>query len=105
MSVYPRLSSTTPRIEPVTVSPIASDAEMIVVDSINPTTMRVVCARRRGMFLTASFTSIRLRNPRNATTLRTMMSIAASTLESTSMSAPKNSFIGLPRRFRRARFR
>ena len=88
-SVCPSASSTTPRIEPVTVSPIAREAEMMVVESISPITINSVCARRLGIFLSASFTSIRLRDAMPMITRLVTPRIDASEMDSQDIGRPK----------------
>ena len=65
-STRPMRSSACTRMECASVSPVAKDAENSSVASISPSTMRTVCARRRGMFRTAILNITRLRNAKNA---------------------------------------
>ena len=56
-SVWPSAVSASTRIEFVTVSPMPRDVAMIVVLSISPIVMRMLCASRLGTLRMPSFTS------------------------------------------------
>jgi hypothetical protein len=70
------------------VSPIASEAEIMVVDSIKPMTIRMVCARRLGMFLRASFKRMRLRIAILISTRLVIPRIVASEMDSHNIGTP-----------------
>lgn len=81
-------------IELVTVSPTPSEAAMIIVLNIKPTTIRVVCAGLRGMFRNASLTNTRFLNPDIAIAAITISSVRARPIASSRIGiTPNSSFI------------
>ena len=74
----------------MTGSPIANDAEIMVVDSIRPITIRMVCARRLGMFLSANFSRMRLRIAMLMMTRLATPRIDANEMESNDIGMPNS---------------
>jgi len=76
------------------VSPVPKALVIMTVLSISPTTIKVVCARRRGMLRRASLSNRRLRKPSAATTAVISRKRISVMTRMVSMGIPKSEFMG-----------
>src|SRR3712207_4546651 len=84
------------RNELVRVSPVVNAAEKSTVASMRPTTIRALCALRRGTFLTAILKEIRSRAAREARIRAPAAKMPRRTRVSWFVGMPKSSSIALP---------